>query len=281
MDTLTYIIIFSLIGGVVSLFGGILLLSNKRIANSLAKYATPFAGGALLSAVFLDLLKEGVETDSAGTVLSATLFGIVIFFLAEGLLHWFHHHHKHGKETDPRKWLVIVGDTLHNALDGVAIAASFLISVPTGVVTTIAVAAHEIPQEVGDFGLLLSKGMPRLRVLLVNVVSALATLVAALVTYWLGTEKALPIGVLLGLSAGFLLYIAMSDVIPTIHAKSNKRSWFNAQAVLLILGALTVGLVTSFAHQYIDSDHSSEEEQTSSSMHNSEDDHSIDEDVHE
>lgn len=270
MSLLTYIIIFSLIGGLFSLVGGVLLLSNKKIAIGLAKYATPFAGGALLAAVFLDLLKEGVHNGAAETVLLAALSGIVIFFLAEGFLQWFHHHHEHDDKSDPRKWLIIVGDTLHNALDGVAIAASFLISVPTGIVTTVAVAAHEIPQEVGDFGLLLRKGMRRRNVLIVNMVSALSTLVAAVVTFWLGDQEILPIGAMLGLSAGFLLYIAMSDIIPTIHATKFKPRVFDVQAALLLLGIITVGVITSLAHQYIDVGH---DESETSSEHADEDDH--------
>lgn len=253
MDILAYIIVFSLIGGLFSLIGGVLLLSNKKAAKALAYYATPFAGGALLAAVFLDLLKEGIEVSSAESVLLATLIGVVTFFLAEGWLHWFHHHHAHeDSHKDPKAWLVIAGDTLHNALDGVAIAAAFMVSIPTGIVTTIAVAAHEIPQEIGDFGLLLSKGMRRKQVLLVNAYSALATTVAAIITYWVGSAEALPVGVLLGLSAGFLLYIATSDIIPTIHAKETKRHFFDIQAVMLLLGVLVVGLVTTFAHQFIE-----------------------------
>ena len=102
MDTLAYIVVFSLIGGVISLIGGILLLSNDKAAKALAYYATPFAGGALLAAVFLDLLKEGVEQGDSGSVLLATLIGLVIFFLAEGFLRWFHHHHEHESKHDPR-----------------------------------------------------------------------------------------------------------------------------------------------------------------------------------
>lgn len=270
MSTLSYIIIFSLLGGVVSLLGGALLLSKKQIANKLALYATPFAGGALLAAVFLDLLKEGIEVDSADLVLGATLFGIIVFFLAEGFLHWFHHHHEHGKETDPRKWLVVVGDTMHNALDGVAIAASFLISIPTGIVTTVAVAAHEIPQEIGDFGLLLSKGMSRKKVLLVNFFSALATVVAAVLTYYAGSSDALPIGMLLGLSAGFLLYIALSDIIPTIHAKQTNQRLFDVKALLLLLGVFVVSAVTIYAHQYIDAGHDHDEKEAVVEVHDDE-----------
>ena len=257
MDTLSYIIVFSFLGGVVSLIGGVFLLYSKKNAQRLAYYATPFAGGALLSAVFLDLLKEGLEVDSADTVLLAALVGMVAFFLAEGFLHWFHHHHQHDeKGRDPKSWLIIVGDTLHNALDGVAIAASFLISIPTGIVTTLAVAAHEIPQEIGDFGLLLSKGMRRRNVLLVNFFSALATVLFAIITYVLGSGDRLPLGALLGVSAGFLLYIAASDIIPTIHEKRAKKDVFDVQALLLLLGVVVVAVVTNVSHQYIEADHS-------------------------
>jgi len=248
------VIFFSFIGGVVSLVGGILLLSRKKAAEKLATYATPFAGGALIAAVFLDLLKEGLEASPTQTVMLATVTGILLFFIAEGFLHWFHHHHDHGDaKRDPKAALIIVGDTLHNALDGVAIAASFLISVPTGVVTTLAVAAHEIPQEIGDFGLLLSKGMSRLEVLLVNFLSALATVFFAALTFELGSEKALPLGVLFGLSAGFLLYIALSDVVPSIHAKQRSKS-FSVQAMLMVFGALFVGFSIQAAHKYIETD---------------------------
>lgn len=253
MANYAHIIFFSLIGGVFSLAGGLLLLSNRRAAEVLAKYATPFAAGALLAAVFLDLLKDGLEEASADTVLIATLIGIIVFFFSERFLHWFHHHHPHQDKTrDPSLSLVIVGDTVHNALDGIAIAAAFLISVPTGIVTTIAVAAHEIPQEIGDFGLLLAKGMSRTRVLMVNIFSALATTLLAIITFALGSADRLPIGALLGLSAGFLLYIAMSDIIPTIHESSARKKFFNLQPLMLVFGAVLVGLSVQVAHGFLD-----------------------------
>lgn len=263
MADYTHVIFFSLIGGVFSLVGGLLLLSRKSSAEKLAKYATPFAAGALLAAVFLDLLKEGVEVSSVDTVLLSALVGIVLFFFAERFLHWFHHHHQH-ENSDPSKTLIIVGDTVHNALDGVAIAAAFLISVPTGIVTTFAVAAHEIPQEVGDFGLLLSKGMSRARVLWFNVLSALATTFAAVVTFSLGSEDRLPLGLLLGLSAGFLLYIAMSDIIPEIHEQSVKNKLFDWQPIMLLLGVVVVGIAISLSHSVLDNSGAHTEEHNSS-----------------
>lgn len=254
MATYTHVIIFSLLGGLFSLVGAVVFLRSKKSADKLAKYATPFAAGALLAAVFLDLLKEGLEESSVNTVMIAALSGILVFFLAERLLHWFHHHHQH-ENSDPSKSLIIVGDTIHNALDGVAIAAAFLVSVPTGIVTTIAVAAHEIPQEIGDFGLLLKKGMPRRKVLWVNVFSALATTAAAIITFALGSANRLPIGLLLGLSAGFLLYIALSDVIPEIHESASKKHILDWQPILLILGVVVVGLSINLSHRYIDAGH--------------------------
>lgn len=260
MDTLLLLILLSLVGGLLSLVGGLILIKTHKNAQAMALYGTPFAAGALLAAVFIDLLPEGIEASSADTVLLTTLIGILIFFVAERFLRWFHHHHEDDSNLpkDPSVNLIIVGDTLHNALDGVAIAAAFLVSVPTGIVTTLAVAAHEIPQEIGDFGLLLAKGVKRRRVILINILSALATTIAAVITYVLGSDDALPVGILLGLSAGFLLYIALSDIIPTIHAKSNAAKLVQAQTVLLLVGVVVVGAAISLAHQYVDVSHDHE-----------------------
>lgn len=244
----------ALFGGVFSLCGGVLLLSKHSLADKLAEYATPFAAGALLATVFLDLLKDGLEEASVNTVLTATLIGMVLFFFAERFLHWFHHHHQHDHDDVDAvtKPLIIIGDTIHNALDGVAIAAAFLISPATGVITAMAVATHEIPQEIGDFGLLLNKGMRRRNVLLVNLFSALATVVFAVVAYALGSSEVLPIGFLLGLSAGFLLYIAASDIIPDIHENMPKHKLFDWRALMLLAGVLVVGISVNLAHKYID-----------------------------
>ncbi len=253
----------TLVGGLASLFGGVLLLRSKRSAEVLARYATPFAAGALLSAVFLDLLADGIEQAQSDEVLLAALVGMVLFFLAERTLRWFHHHHSHEDEADKAdKPLIIIGDTMHNALDGVAIAAAFLVSPATGVVTAIAVAAHEIPQEIGDFGLLLSKGMSRRKVLLVNVLSALATTVTAIIVFALGDAEVLPIGWLLGLSAGFLLYIAASDIIPDIHRSSPKHKLVDWPVALFLSGVILVGVSIQIAHSYIHTEHNHTHEVT-------------------
>ncbi len=253
------VIFFSLIGGVVSLAGGMLLLSRRNTAEALARVAAPFAAGALLGAAFFDLLPEAIELSPNGSAVRWTLAGIVLFFLLEHFLHWFHHHHEHPKKAEsPTIPLIVIGDTVHNFIDGLAIGAAFLISPGTGIVTTLAVAAHEIPQEIGDFGVLLKLGMERKKVLLVNFLSALATVLGAVFAFWAGSEFELPLAALLAATAGMFIYIAASDLIPTIHEEAKGRAARTA-ALLLILGVLSVGALTQFAHQYTDTDSNNSE----------------------
>lgn len=269
MSSLFEVIFFSLIGGVFSLIGGALLLLSKKRAKLFATYATPFAAGALLAAAFVDLLREAGQQGDADRALIFTLVGILLFFLLERFLRWFHHHHEHDGETvDPTVSLIIIGDTIHNFIDGIAIAAGFLVSPETGIVVTLAVAAHEIPQEIGDFGILLSKGLSRSKVLIVNVVSALATTLAAVIFFQLGQSVDVSLDVVLGLVAGFFIYIAVSDIIPTIHANEDKRlaGW---QSAMLIIGAVIVSFVTVALHQYIDQD--DHDHDHGSSLHSDED----------
>lgn len=275
MNEYLQLIALTLIGGILSLAGGLLLIRNKKSAHNLAEYATPFAAGALLAAVFLDLLKDGIEEGGGETLLYATLGGILVFFIAERFLHWFHHHHQHDHQMhdgdeDASKTLIIAGDTMHNALDGVAIASAFLISPATGVVTTLAVAAHEIPQEIGDFGLLLKKGMRRKNVILVNVFSALATTIFAVITYAVGSANALPTELLIGVSAGFLLYIAMSDIIPDIHEQVPKHKLLDWRPILLLVGVLVVGVAVNLAHGFIDAGHDHADDTHSEQHHDGE-----------
>ncbi len=254
MANYLHVLFFSLVGGVFSLIGGALLIGNASSAKALAKYATPFAAGALLAAALTDLLPEAIHETAEGAATRWMLVGIILFFLLEHFLRWFHHHHEHGKEEQAQAPLIIIGDSIHNLLDGIAIGAAFLISVPTGIVAALAVAAHEIPQEIGDFGLLLNYGFARRKVLLINMFSALMSTVGALLTFWIGSKSHLPLGELLALTAGMFVYIAASDLIPSIHQSAKGRVTYLA-AVLLILGVLTVGVTTEIAHEYIDGDH--------------------------
>ncbi len=229
------------------------MLSRAKLAYGLAHYASPFAAGALLAATFFDLFPEAVEMKAEKTVFLFALVGIILFFILEHYLHWFHHHHEHDPASSHKKPtvpLIIIGDTLHNAIDGVVIGAAFLINVPVGIATAIAIAAHEIPQEIGDFGILLKGGMRRSRVLFWNAFSALATLVTALITFSLGGSEYLPLPVILGLAAGMFIYIAASDLIPTIHQEA-KGKFAHLSLALLVAGAFLVWAVTDYSHQLL------------------------------
>lgn len=273
---LAIVILFSLIGGLFSLIGGFLLLARKKTARSLATYATPFAAGALLAAAFLDLLGEASHVGDIDSALTGALIGIVGFFLLERFLRWFHHHHEHNdngnKRLDANASLIVIGDSLHNFIDGIAIAAAFLVNIPTGIVAAIAVAAHEIPQEIGDFGLLLKKGMSRRGVILVNVFSALATTVAAIIFFQLGQNFELPLDWILGIVAGFFIYIATSDIIPSIH-KNEERRLAGPQTILLIAGVIIVGIVTTTLHDFIDTDENHSHGTEATEQHDEHDEH--------
>lgn len=232
------------------MIGGLILSSMKR-RPKLLEYATAFAAGALLAAAFVDLIPEAFEHTHDNIVLISIfiLCGVLVFFLLENFIHWFHshRHHDHQKPSDPIIPLIIIGDTVHNFVDGIAIAAGFLIDPVTGIIVTLAVAAHEIPQEIGDFGLLLSKGLPRSKVILINALSALATTIAAVAFFIVGDSHHIDTGPVLALVAGFFIYIAVSDIIPSIHEEKN-RKFAVIQSLVLLTGVLIVGLCVYLLH---------------------------------
>lgn len=247
----------SLFGSLFSLVGGLLLLAKRLSVRRVQRIAVPFAAGALLAAALLDLLPEALEHgESALITLSLVLCGFVLFFSLERFLGWFHHHHDHNapsthtKRERSTRPLIVIGDTLHNAIDGMVIGAAFLADPTVGIITTIAIAAHEIPQEIGDFGVLLSLGMRRRNVLLVNIASALITVAAAALVFGLGSSLTALEPVLLALAAGMFIYIAASDLVPTIHDEPSVRV-ANYQTMILLFGIVFVGLTTTFIHEFV------------------------------
>ncbi len=250
MDILAYIIIFTLIGSVLSLVGGVILLIKPKFANNISHLLASFAAGALLGTAFFDLLPESLHEGDSQMVFFYTLLGILFFFLLERFLHWYHHHSSEVENFrgKPIVSLIIVGDTIHNFIDGMAIAATFLVSIPLGIVTAIAVGAHEIPQEIGDFGILLKQGLKRKRVIMVNVFSAFASIVGAILLVFLGEgvhESLIPM--LLPITAGFFIYIALSDLIPEIHHE-NRKGFAIRETAMLVLGVITIFYVISILH---------------------------------
>lgn len=250
-------------GSLLSLIGGLYLIYSKRGGVRFQKLAVPFAAGALLAAAFFDLLPEALSGHEYGQVLAAVLVGFLLFLVLERSLSWFHHHHdeiKGGKRVNRNVWLIVIGDTLHNFIDGLVIGAAFLVSPATGIVTTIAVAAHEIPQEIGDFGLMLAKGMAKRHVLLVNFISAIVTVIGAALVFGFGPAIGVSQWLLLAVTAGFFIYIAASDIIPTIHAEP-RRYVANIQTVVLLCGVVFVAVTASIAHGFITHSHDSPDSQ--------------------
>lgn len=249
MSTLSYILVFSFLGSVISLIGGIALLYREEFAKKTSHLSASFAAGTLLATAFWDLIPESVELtkveDSKKAIYLWVLAGILVFFLLERFIKWFHHHHEH-EASDKRQTvaLIMTGDTIHNFIDGVAISATFMTSIPLGIVTSLAVAAHEIPQEIGDFGLMLHRGLNRKKVLFFNVFSALAAMSGAILTYFLGDIIRGLIPVFLALTAGFFIYIAASDLIPEIHEESKSRLAI-LESSLLVFGVATVVILVS------------------------------------
>lgn len=238
-----YMVLAITLGSAISLVGGSLLFLTKKRRERAITYAMPFGAGALLAAAFLDLLPESFNLADPESLLVWTLAGFTLFFLMERSASWFHHHHEHmlGAKNHSKNIMVMIGDLLHNIIDGIAIGAAFLVNPATGFITTLAVSAHEIPKELGTFGILLSRGWKDRRVLKANILTAVGTLVAASATYWLGSAVHMPVAELLALTSGLFIYIAASDIIPDIHEQPHKIG--TIQALVLVAGIVFVGAV--------------------------------------
>lgn len=256
MSILALIIVFTLLGGVLSIIAAslILLVPHDRHPE-LLPHGVSFALGALLSVAFLDLLPHAVQQAGIENVdaLSATvLVGLLAFFLLEKLLLWRHCHaddcaaHTAEHFHQPAGTLIVLGDGIHNFVDGVLIGAAFLVDVQLGIVTSLAVSAHEIPQEVGDFAILLQSGYSATRAFFYNMLSSLGTLAGGLLAYFsLATlHQFLPY--VLALAASSFIYVAVADLIPSLHKKTRgsdaaKQVLLIACGVAMIYGAQTLG----------------------------------------
>jgi zinc and cadmium transporter len=236
MASLAAILAATFLGSVAALLSGAWLLWRERWARQVSIYLLAFATGALLVAALLDLLPEALEAAESGPglrgVLTATLAGIVLFFLIERFLVRLHRHvdipAPEKADPSPRfrrrlAWMVLGGDAVHNFIDGVVVAGAFLADVQLGIVTAIAVYAHEVPQEVGDFGVLLYAGYSRGQVLGLNLLTALTAFLGAVGSYVVGTQAANHLWVLLAFGAGTLLYIANADLLPELWRQEHRR----------------------------------------------------------
>lgn len=267
MPLLVWIVLFTLLGGALSaLAASVFLVAPESLRNRVLPHLVSFATGALLGAALLGLLPHAIEqvgisgTHNVGLTLLA---GLLIFFVLEKMVLWRHchqevceghapHAHGHGRATDQQRdaasaSLILIGDSFHNVLDGVLIAAAFMTDVHLGVVTALAVIAHEIPQEVGDLAILLHGGMSRMRALTLNLLTSLTSVVGGVAAYFaLGPVKQiLPYAI--SLAAASFLYIAVADLIPGLHRRVDAGSGVR-QFVFIVLGVAVIYVSHSMAH---------------------------------
>jgi zinc and cadmium transporter len=253
--TLLWILAATVAGGVLSVIAAAALALNARA--SWVPILVSYAVGALLGAVFLEILPHAFKLSTsmeqtAGTILG----GILLFFVLEKLVLWRHCHVEECEAHDPPQpahdhgrsgMMIIIGDTFHNFVDGVLIAAAFLANHELGVVTAVAIIAHEVPQEVGDFLILLHSGYSKRRALLLNLLSSAAMVAGGVLAYFALQPLQQWIPSLLALAAASMLYVSVADLIPGLHRRPELQATLQ-QVVLIALGVFTIWLVGEFAH---------------------------------
>ena len=250
MSSLGWIVAASLAGGIISVCAAAFALVVRA---AWIPTLVSFAIGALLGAAFLEVIPHAFEHGEPHTVALSILGGILVFFLLEKLLLWRHSHeghdaHGHAGEHEAAQdqgrsgALIVVGDTIHNFLDGILIAAAFLQSTQLGIITALAIVAHEIPQEVGDFVILLNSGYSKAKAFVLNMLSSCATLVGGVLGYYSLQVIEGWTPVLLGIVGASMIYVAVADLIPGLHRRPELRATLS-QSLLIGLGIASIALV--------------------------------------
>lgn len=260
MHLLLWILVFCALGGVLSvLAAGTFLLLPERLRNRLIPLLVSFAIGALLGAALLALLPHALEQPGVAShdIGAAVLVGLLIFFLLEKMVLWRHSHADHANEAEfgetghthgkAAGYLILFGDAIHNLVDGVLIASAFLTDIKLGVVTSIAVVAHEIPQEVGDFAILLHSGFTRARALVLNILVSISTLIGGVVAYFSLATATKYVPYVLALAAASFIYIAVADLIPALHRRIDVRGML-LQTALILAGIGVIAAAEAALH---------------------------------
>lgn len=213
-----------MVSGLASLAGGLLMIFGKKNIEKHEVILASFAAGVLMTLAVTDLLPEVFDTSSNLSLVSgAILFGILVLFLLEKTSIWWHHHHEPHIAT-PAITGLIVGDTIHNFMDGVAIAAAFMTNPQLGVATAVGVALHELPQEMADFGLCLKAGLGKTKTIIVNLLSSMVAVLGGVITFTLGGVAQGVSVYLLAATAGMFLYISLADLVPELHREQKPGS---------------------------------------------------------
>ncbi|MBT8171807.1 ZIP family metal transporter, partial [Candidatus Bathyarchaeota archaeon] len=212
------------------------LFLGEKIQKILIRLLVSYATATLLAVALLGLLSEALENASRLSVLTSVLVGFVIFFLLEKMVIWRHCHNKECEIHGTAGIMILIGDLFHNAIDGLVIAASFLSSLEIGIIAGITIIIHEIPQEIGDFAVLLNSGYPKRRAVFYNILSSLSNLIVAIVAYFTLEIIQSTIPYVMAFSAAGFLYIALSDLYPQLHKKREFGS--SVQQVIMILAGI-------------------------------------------
>lgn len=240
-----YALISVTIISLLSFVGAVTLFLSKKRLESVLSILVAFSTGALIGDAFVHLLPEAVSKSGSFTIqIAISVFaGILLFFILEKFLRWRHCHDIDCKEHPKHLGTMnLVGDGVHNFIDGILIGASFLVSIPLGIATTIAVAAHEIPQELGDFGVLLHSGFSKSKAILFNFLSACIAILGAILALIIGSKAGQFIDFMIPVTAGGFIYIALSGLVPELH-KEEEISKSALQLLFLILGLAAMFLL--------------------------------------
>src|SRR3989338_3998042 len=216
MDTLLWILLATIVVSLVSLIGVITISLKKSLFDEILLILVGLSAGTLIGGAFLHLIPESLEKSDLSLVFILVIVGFSLFFLMEKFLKW-HHCHDGKCDVHTFTYMTLFGDAVHNFIDGVIIATSFVVSIPFGIVTTIAIIAHEVPQEMGDFAVLVHGGFSKAKALLYNFLSALTCILGALLGFFISTRLENITSALIPLAAGTFIYIAASDLIPELH----------------------------------------------------------------
>jgi len=241
MLQLTYIILTTFAIALIAFIGVFTLAMREQLLNKILIILVSFSAGALMGGAFLHLLPESIEKSGNANILIFVLVGFVLFFIIEKVLHW-RHCHKGKCDVHTFHYMNLIGDSVHNFIDGLIIAASFMVSIPLGFTTTIAIAAHEIPQEIGDFGVLIYGGFEKKKAIVLNFIVALTVVAGGIIGYFISKSIEQVAVYLLPFAAGGFIYIAATDLVPEIKKELDiKKSM--ATIFVFICGILIMWLV--------------------------------------
>ncbi len=234
MTTLLWIISATIVDSLVGLVGVFSLFVSEKLLNRVLKILVAFSAGALLGGGFFHLLPEAIEKMPVMSAFGITIIGFLIFFVLEEYLHW---HMCEGEcERHPYTYLMVIGDSIHNVLDGLVIAGAFMVSIPLGIVTTLVIIAHEVPQELGVFAVLVSGGFSKWNAILYSFFAQCTCVLGGIAGYLFMSRISVLANWMLPFAAGGFIYIAAADLIPTMHEAEGAEKI--TSSVWLILGIL-------------------------------------------